>query len=96
MPRYAARRDANESAILSPVEALGGLWLLGEPFDGWLWDRFRWHLCEVKRPDKEGWASEFTEAQIRLRIRLNERHVPYCVLRTEADVLALLGATVSA
>ncbi len=94
--RRAARRDANESAILSGVDALGGLWLPGQPFDGWLWDRHAWHLCEVKNPRKEGWASEFTDEQVRLRIRLNERHVPYHVLRTEADVLDLLGARRSA
>jgi hypothetical protein len=90
------RRDANEAAILSGVDALGGLWLAGPPFDGWLWNHSAWHLVEVKDPRKEGWASEFTDEQVRLRIRLNERQVPYHVLRTETEVLALMGARRSA
>jgi hypothetical protein len=90
------RRDSNESAILASVEPLGGFWLPTAPLDGWLWDRRAWHLCEVKRPDKEGWRSEFTDGQRRLVIRLNEHHVPYRVLRTEADVLAVMGARRSA
>jgi hypothetical protein len=94
--RYAARRDANEPALLASVEALGGLWLPAGPFDGWLWDRRSWHLCEVKDPRKEGWRDEFTEDQRRLIIRLNERAAPFHVLRTEDDVLTLLGARRSA
>jgi hypothetical protein len=94
--RRAARRDDNEAAILSVVEPLGGLWLPAGPLDGWLWDRRAWHLCEVKRPDKEGWQHEFTDDQKRLIVRLNERHVPFRVLRTEADVLAVLSARRSA
>jgi hypothetical protein len=94
--RHAARRDANEAAILSGVEALGGLWLPGPPLDGWLYARGTWHLVEVKDPRKEGWKSEFTPEQILLLARLNERHVPYAVLRTEDDVLRLFGARRSA
>jgi hypothetical protein len=90
------RRDRNEAQILTCVEPLGGFWLQAGPFDGWLWDRRAWHLCEVKRPDKQGWASEFTDEQQRLVIRLNERRIPYRVLRTEPDVLTLLGARQSA
>lgn len=90
--RYAARRDNNEPALLSVVEPLGGFWLAAGPMDGWLWDRRAWHLCEIKRPDKEGWKDEFTADQKRLIIRLNERHVPYNILRTENDVLKLLNA----
>jgi len=92
MSRRYGRRDANEAAILSGVDALGGLWLPGPPFDGWLWNRSAWHLCEVKRPDKEGWRDEFTDEQRRLILRLNERRIPFHVLRTESDVLGLLGA----
>jgi hypothetical protein len=94
--RRVARRDSNEAAILRCIEPLGGLWLQAGPFDGWLWDRRAWHLCEVKDPRKEGWKNEFTEDQHRLIIRLNERCVPLHVLRTEEDVLTLLGARASA
>jgi len=88
----AARRDDNEAALLRLVEPLGGLWLQSGPMDGWLWDRRSWHLCEVKRPDKEGRKHEFTDDQKRLIIRLNERRIPFHVLRTEDDVLKLLNA----
>jgi hypothetical protein len=71
---------------------LGGFWLPAPPFDGWLWNRRAWHLCEVKNPRKEGWRDEFTEDQRLLIIRLNERQIPFRVLRTEGDVLELMGA----
>jgi hypothetical protein len=90
--RRNARRDNNEPALLSVVEPLGGFWLQSGPMDGWLWDRRSWHLCEVKRPDKEGWAHEFTADQKKLIVRLNERNVRYHVLRTPDDVLKLLNA----
>jgi hypothetical protein len=90
--RYAARRDANEATLLAGVEALGGLWLPAGPFDGWLWDRRAWRLVEIKRPERQGRKDEFTEEQRRLILRLNERAVPFHVLRTEDDVLALMGA----
>ena len=94
--RYAARRDTNESGLLTFVEPLNGLWLPSGPLDGWLWNRRCWNLCEIKRPDKEGWKREFTDEQKRLIILLNERQAPYHVLRTEADMLTLLGARRSA
>ena len=90
--RHFGRRDNNESTILSSVDALHGLWIPGGPLDGWLWDRRAWHLCEVKRPDKEGHKHEFTDDQLKLIIRLKERSIPFHVLRTDADVLALMGA----
>jgi len=90
--RYAARRDAVESTLVATAEALGAVWIAGPPFDGWLFFRGRWHLCECKDPRKEGWKDEFTEAQLKTIIRLQERQIPWHVLRTEDDVLALLNA----
>lgn len=94
-PRY-GRRDANEPELVRCLEPLGGLWVPAGPFDGWAWDRFRWHLCEIKDPRKEGWKDEFTPEQILLLAKLNPRGIPVRVLRTEADVLALMGARRSA
>lgn len=94
--RRAARRDDNEVLLLDVIEPLGGFFLRAGPFDGWLWDRRTWHLCEVKRPEREGHKNEFTDDQRRLIMRLNERQIPYHVLRTENDVLALMGARRSA
>jgi len=94
--RRAARRDGNESTILTCVGPLNGFWLPTGPFDGWLWNRSTWNLCEIKRPDKEGWEDEFTDEQKKLILRLNERRVPFHVLRTDDDVLRLMGAQRSA
>lgn len=91
--RRAARRDSNEAAILTCVAPLNGLWIPSGPLDGWLWNRRCWNLCEIKRPDKQGWKNEFTDAQKNLVILLNERGVPFNTLRTETDVLRLMGAT---
>lgn len=90
--RRAARRDVVESSLVAIAEALGAVWIQGPPFDGWLFFRGRWHLCEVKDPCKEGWKDEFTTEQLKTIIRLNERQVPWHVLRTEDDVLSLLDA----
>lgn len=86
------------------AEALGAVWLPTPPLDGFLWHRRAcascggpgWSLLEVKDPAREGRKHEFTPEQIILMARLNERQVPYRVIRTEADMLALLGAQRSA
>lgn len=92
MRRFGNRRDANESTILTSVEPLGGFWLATGPFDGWLWNRRCWNLCEVKDPTREGHKDEFTDEQKKLIIRLNERQLPFNILRTEDDVLAVMNA----
>ena len=89
--RFARRRDRNEAGVLRSIGPLGGFWLPYGPFDGWLWDRSAWRLCEVKRPDKRGWKSEYTDAQLRLIATLEAREIPWQTLRTEADVLALMS-----
>lgn len=103
MKRYAARRDAVEGSLIATAEALGGLVIQEPPFDFWLYGRntcrcgasgFR--LIEVKDPKKEGWKNEYTDAQVRLIIRLNELQVPWHTVRTESDILKLLGAQRSA
>lgn len=90
--RRAARRDNNESELVQLAEQLGATWIEGAPFDGWLFWRGQFHLCEVKRAEKAGWSSEFTPAQLRLIQKLKSRQIPWHVLRTEDDVYALLGA----
>jgi hypothetical protein len=92
----AQRRDSNESTILSPVEALGGFWMPRMVFDGFLWDRRSWQLVEIKAAHKEGWQDEFTPEQLRMMVKLRERGIPLNILRTESDVLALMGARRSA
>lgn len=90
------RPDNVRSTLVAVAEAIGGFWLPDGPFDGWLWFRDRWHLCELKDPSREGHKGEFTDDQIILMAKLKERAIPFRVIRTEADMLAVLGAHRSA
>ena len=94
----AARRDSNEPGLLKLVAPLNGLWIpSGEiTFDGILWNRRCWNLVEIKRPEREGRKNEFTDEQVRLMAKLKERGAPLEVIRTEDDMLALMGARRSA
>jgi hypothetical protein len=86
------RRDGNENELVRTLESLGALWIQTGPFDGWAFWRGRWHLCEIKLPEREGRAGEYTPAQLLLIQKLRERNVPWYTLRTDEDVYALLGA----
>jgi hypothetical protein len=86
------RPDNVRGPLVKTAEEVGAFWLPSGPFDGWLWFRDRWHLCELKDPAREGHKDEFTDDQVLLMARLNERQIPYSVIRTEADMLKLLGA----
>jgi hypothetical protein len=71
-----------------------GAWLipLDEPCDYLLAWQGKWHLIEIKDPDKRGHADEFTNAQQRFHREASERGMPIVIWRTDADVLATLGA----
>ncbi len=64
-PRYAARRDNNEPELVKFAARLGWrLWKTHEPAD-WIGLREgRWYLIEIKNPDCEGHADEYTPAQV--------------------------------
>jgi hypothetical protein len=61
-----------------------------------MWFRGIWRLVEVKNPNCEGHANEYTEDQVRMMIKLRERGISWSVWRTEADVYRDLGAKRSA
>jgi hypothetical protein len=95
--RRAARRDANEPELLKLLPSLGAYWVKRGPFDGSvycprLWGKYACVDVEIKRPDKEGWASEYTPAQRQHLRRLGERGLSIFHWRTEADVMRDLGA----
>ena len=92
-PRYGARRDVNHADLVNLAIKLGARYLPDGPFDGWINPLERWYLIEIKDPKKEGWASEYTEAQRRL---IKRGIKPDVVLRTDDDVLRFMGAKVSA
>lgn len=92
MSHWRHRRDNNESELIRSAEELGAYFIKGPPFDGWLWWRGKFHLCEVKDPQREGHASEYTEAQLLQIQKLRERNIPWHTLRTVEDVYRLMGA----
>lgn len=90
-PHYGARRDDNHGPLVKLATDIGGEWLPDGPFDGWLWWRGFWHLIEIKNPNKEGHADEYTKKQIRMLCKLNLRGIKPVIWRTESDVYQLLG-----
>lgn len=95
-PKYANPRDANEQALLELAARLGAHWHEGPPLDGWAWVRGRWAVVEIKRPEREGLAYEYTAGQRRFLTWCTNRGIPWWIWRTENDVLRDLGARVSA
>jgi hypothetical protein len=95
--RRAARRDITEPEIIRFARELGA-WLvpLDEPVDWLLAWRGQWYLVEIKQPHREGHLHEFTEAQRQFQRQCGERGMRIHVWRTDADVLATLGAKVGA
>ncbi len=91
--RRAARRDNNDSELAMLAAGLG-VWLTRTdwPTDYLCFFRGLWDLIEIKRPDKEGWKSEFTPAQISFRAEAARRGARLVVWRTREDVLAFVGA----
>lgn len=71
-PRYAARRDNNEPELVTLATRLGWrLWKMHEPVDWLGLRRGKWHVIEIKNPDCEGHADEYTPQQ---RIFLRDVH----------------------
>jgi hypothetical protein len=90
MKRYNRNtRDANEQPLVQLSEGLGGWWREDGPLDGWVWipRQARWMPVEIKMPEREGTAHEYTPAQQRFFRWARERAAPWFVWRTEADVI---------
>lgn len=82
-------RDANEDQLLKLVEQLGGCWREGPPLDGWVWAprMSRWMPVEIKKPEREHHAAQYTPAQHQFMIWCARNYAPFWVWRTDADVL---------
>jgi hypothetical protein len=90
-------RDANEAALVKLAEQLGGHWLEGAPFDGWIGARGVWlGPVEIKLPEREGTKQEFTPLQQRFITFCKLNNMPFHVWRNDADVLRTMGARVGA
>jgi hypothetical protein len=75
LPRYKAKRDASEPAIVKALEGMGVfVWRLDTPVDLLCIYRGRVFLCEVKSPGKN--AKRRQESQ-ELIARQTELHILY-------------------
>ena len=97
MPKHAARRDNNEQPLVQFAERLGW-WLikLNEPSDWLGWRAGQWVPVEIKNPDREGRADEFTPKQVIFHRDAKNRGAKVLVWRTEVDVMRDSGARRSA
>jgi hypothetical protein len=84
-------RDANERELLAVAERLGAHWLEAAPLDGWIWFRGQWLPVEIKVPEREGLAHEYTPLQRRFMNWCRLRNARWLVWRTADDVLRDLG-----
>jgi hypothetical protein len=86
------RRDANENELVKHAAALGAHWLEEGPLDGWTYFRGVWTPTEIKIPEREGTADEYTPAQLRFFRWCSERRAKWFTWRVLADVERDLGA----
>jgi hypothetical protein len=89
-------RDSNEDPLIALAERLGAHILMCGPLDFWVFVRGAWYPVEVKRPEREGAAREYTKLQRNFFRWCQLRNAPWHVWRTETDVMRTLGAKVSA
>lgn len=62
--RRAARQDLNQPELVLALRKIGAkVYHLGKPLDLLVGYRGRNILMEIKREDRAGWASEFTQEQ---------------------------------
>jgi hypothetical protein len=87
MPRYAAKRDANESPLITLARALGAEFERTGPLDFWCGFRGRWVPLEIKTDE-----GTYTPKQVNFMARCEARKLPMWTWRTEADVMRDLGA----
>lgn len=91
LPRYAARRDANEHELVALARQLGAQFEKIGPLDFWAGWRGRWVPLEIKT--EEG---SYTDKQVLFLARCKERQLPVWTWRIENDVYRDLGARRSA
>lgn len=89
-------RDANEPELLRLWRRLGGEWVQAPPLDGWAIHRGIWTPTEIKIPEREGLAHEYTPAQRRFLTLALAARAPVFIWRTADDVLKSAGARATA
>jgi hypothetical protein len=84
-------RDPNERELLAVAERLGAHWLKAPPLDGWIWWRGQWLPVEIKQPEREGLAHEYTPLQRRFMNWCRLNGARWLVWHSADDVLRDLG-----
>jgi len=94
MPRYAGKRDANESDLVTIASQLGVQFEQIGPLDFWCGWRGRWVPLEIKNDSKitHRVSKPYTDKQVLFLARCKERQLPVWIWRTENDVYRDLGA----
>lgn len=85
-------RDGNELPLIEHAQRLGARWRQGPPLDGWLLFRGSWLPVEIKLPEREGTANEYTALQKRFFTFCREYGGKWLTWRTKDDVERDLGA----
>lgn len=85
------RPDSNQSDLVDLFESVGGKWVpyANKPFDGWAYHAaFGYMPVEIKKPEREGHANEYTERQRKVMTRMRLLGMPWLVWRNDEDVQA--------
>src|SRR5688572_1912308 len=89
------RKDGNQSPLVNLFVQLGGLWIpyANKPFDGWAYhSHFGYLPVEIKRPERENHANQFTPRQKKVMTLLQMKQAPWLTWRTDEDVYRTCGA----
>ena len=90
--RRAARRDANEPALIQLAREIGAVCInIQEPVDWLIGWRGRWYPCEVKTL-----KGDYTDQQVLFMGAAKERELQVWAWRTADDVMRSLGASIGA
>lgn len=87
LKRYAARRDANEPALVRIAREIGAQMEQHGPLDWWCGFRGQWFPVEIKTA-----KGKYTEEQILFRARCKQHGTRMDTWRAEVDVFESLGA----
>lgn len=86
--------DANHEELITHAAQLGGWFVRAPPLEGWCWfpRGGMWMPVEIKVPEREGLADEYTPQQLRFIRWCNQHRAPWWIWRTKADVERNLNA----
>lgn len=97
MRRYALRRDANEHPLVRLAETLGWWMHKSNELGDWIgWRHGQWQIIEIKNPNQQGHADEYTPKQRLLHAEAFKRGARILVWRVDEDVFRDSNARVTA